>query len=71
MDFDNASDNPDLPQEWFDVLAFNLALNMAPEYDVPAERFDRIATIATKYLDDVAGFDREAESIFAEPDMGP
>ena len=58
QDFDNASDNPDLPQEWLDVLAWNLADVMAMEYDVPAERADRISVRAMKMLEDVGGFDR-------------
>jgi hypothetical protein len=36
---------------------------------VPAERADRIAMRAKQYLDEVAGFDREAEAVVFEPDM--
>ncbi len=63
MDFDAAANNPDLPQEWIDVLVWGLADLMCPEYDVPADKAGMIAGRAAKYLDDVAGFDREAESI--------
>ena len=71
QDFDAASDNPDLPQEWFDPLTWGLADVLAPEYDVPGERADRIGMKAAQFLDAVAGFDREAESIQMQPDGGP
>lgn len=71
QDFDAASDNPDLPQEWIDVLVWNLADVMGPEYDIPAERAVMIGTKAAQFLSDVGGFDREAESIYLQPDMGP
>jgi hypothetical protein len=71
MDFDSAGDNPDLPVEWFDAIAFNLAVSMAAEYDAPMERVTLLAQQAATYLDDAAGDDREVESIFAGVDMGP
>lgn len=71
MDFDAASNNPDLPQEWIDVLVWGLADLMCAEYDVPADKAGMIAGRAAKYLDDVAGFDREAESIEFGVDTGP
>ena len=70
MDFDAASDNPDLPQEWFDALAFNLAVSIAPEYDVPMEKFQQLVGMAAAYLDDVQGDDREGESLEFGVDMG-
>ena len=71
QDFDSAADNPDLPQEWIDVIVWGLADALCPEYDVPAERADRITRRAEAYLDAVAGFDREAESILFQADAGP
>ena len=70
MDFDAASDNADLPQEWFDAIAFNLAVSIAAEYDVPADRMQVIATQAASYLDDAQGDDREGESLFFGVDAG-
>jgi hypothetical protein len=70
MDFDSASDNPDLPQEWFDALAFNLAVTLAPEFDVPMEKLQTVATMAASYLEDVQGDDREGESLFMQADAG-
>lgn len=68
-DFDAGGDNPDLPQEWIQTLIFNLALVMAPEYDVPTEKFNQIAAMAEQYLDTMKGFDREDESVFFGVDM--
>jgi hypothetical protein len=68
MDFDAAGDNPDLPQEWLDALAFNLAAAIMVEFDVPMERQTSIATQAASYLDDVAGDDREGESLYMQFD---
>ena len=68
-DFDAAGDNPDLPQEWVDTLIFNLAVVMAPEFDVGMDKFNQVRSLAAEFLDDVSGFDREAESIFFQPDF--
>lgn len=70
MDFDSASDTPDLPQEWFDALSFNLAVSIAPEFDVPSEKLQQVALMAASYLDDAQGDDREGESIYMQADMG-
>lgn len=66
-DFDAATDDPDFPQEWIMTLVFNLAVVMAPEYDVPPAKFDQLVGLAAQFLDDVSGFDREAESVFFFP----
>lgn len=34
-DFDNASDNPDFPQDWEQRLVKRLALELAPEFGIP------------------------------------
>lgn len=31
-DFDSAANTPDLPQEWYEAIKWNLALRLAPEY---------------------------------------
>ena len=71
QDFDAAGNNPDLPQEWIRTLVWNLADEMTAEYDVPLDKADRITARAAKYLDNVAGFDREAESLSFGVEMGP
>lgn len=69
-DFATAGDNPDLPQEWIQTLIFNLAVVMAPEFDVPSEKLSQIAQMAASFKDDMTGFDREAESFQFGPDHG-
>jgi hypothetical protein len=69
--FDVASNAPDLPDEWIQTLAFNLAWVMAPEYDVPPDRFQMIMAMAAKFLDEVGGFDRENESLMMGVDTSP
>lgn len=68
-DFDSANDDPDFPQEWILCLQLNLAVFMSPEYDVPPEKFNQVAALASDTLDDLRGADREAESVFFQPDM--
>jgi len=68
MDFNTAADTSDLPQEWIQTLQFNLAVIMAPEFDVPDGKFRQIKSLADQYLSDMIGFDREEGSIFVQPD---
>ena len=70
-DFDAAGDNPDLPQEWIQTLIFNLAVVLAPEFDVPPQKLSTIAALAAQYLDDMEGWDREEEPVCFGPDLGP
>lgn len=68
--FEASGNNPDLPEEWVQAIEYNLALIMAPEFDVPDNKFKKIAMLAEQFLDDMQGYDREDESIFMVPDMG-
>jgi len=34
-DFDQATDTPDFPQEWYDAVTYGLATRLAPEYGLP------------------------------------
>lgn len=63
-DFSTAADTPDFPQEWINALVWNLAEEIGPEYDIPAQRLGVIAAKAQKALDLVSGWDREPESVF-------
>lgn len=62
QDFDTAANTPDLPQEWLQALAFNLAVVLAPEYDCPPGRFQLLQAQAEGFLETVQGWDREPES---------
>lgn len=67
MDFNAATDNPDLPHEWIQTLEYNLALVMAPQYQVDGESFRRLKMMADEFLDDMKGLDRDDESVFFQP----
>lgn len=70
QDFDTASDNPDLPQEWISTLISNLALELMPQSSVSLAKAKMITQAAAFHLDAMTGFDRESDSIFFQPDTG-
>lgn len=63
QDFDIAADTSDLPVEWLRTLIWNLALDIAVEYDCPPQRYKMIEERAAQSLDEVRGWDREPESV--------
>lgn len=68
-DFDAATNNPDLPQEWLNALTFGLAEDLGVEYATPDALYNRIARKAAMYKDAVMNWDVEPESIYLQPDM--
>ena len=68
--FDSGNDNPDLPAEWFRVLKYNLAADIAPEYTISQDRIDRIELKAATLLENALGFDAESDSLSLQPDFG-
>lgn len=58
---DNTSD---LPQEWINALTWNLAVELAPDFSVPIQRFAILKAIAAEKLELVRGYDREAQPIY-------
>ena len=69
-DFDAAGDNPDMPQEWIRTLTWLLSMEMGPQFDVPADRWQIVTAMAEQSLDDMEGWDREDTNIDFQPDMG-
>lgn len=63
-----ASDNPDMPGDWYLPLMYNVAVLLAPEYDVPADKFAIIKSEADKYLNQAIWHERELETIELVPD---
>lgn len=63
-DFASSNETPDFPQEWINAITWGLAEEIAPEYDIPAQRLGVIAAKAATALDLVSGWDREPESLF-------
>ncbi len=69
-DFASSTDNPDVPQEFFDLLVYGLANRLAIEYGV--ERFlrERIKQDFQEIMNEALMFNEEDESIFFQPDRG-
>lgn len=63
QDFLTQADTADLPQEWISTLRYNLAVELAPEYDTPVQRFTIIKALADEKLAMCKMFDREPESV--------
>ncbi len=67
-DFDAAGDNPDLPQEWLDVITLNLAVRVAPAYGKNLQRSNpQLIVDAAQSLIDAQLFDFEEGSIQITP----
>ncbi|WP_182954638.1 hypothetical protein [Gluconacetobacter tumulisoli] len=71
QDFTSQADTADLPQEWISVLRYNLARELAPEYDCPAPRFAMIAALAAEKLALAQAWDREPQSVLFGAGAGP
>lgn len=57
--FNTQRDSADVPQEWISALRFALAVDLGPEYDVPAERLKIVKELADEKLLQVKGWDTE------------
>jgi len=66
--FDIATDNPDFPQEWGNALIYNLALALADEYGVAADKQNRIEKAAANHLSAALSNSTEQGSLFMMPD---
>jgi hypothetical protein len=69
-DFNSAGDDADLPQEWIRAIEWNLADELADEYDVPEPKRSRIERRAAQYLAEANWWERELLSIEFVPDTG-
>lgn len=68
-DLDSASDNPELPQEWYLPLAYNLAWVTMAEYGIPQMDGSRIEKLARYWYDVASDFDMEQDtSLYLMPD---
>jgi hypothetical protein len=68
-DINKANDVPDFPNEWFNVLVWNLADQMAVDYSVPQNKRVEIVTKAKLYKDQLDGWDVDTYSTFFQPDF--
>lgn len=69
-DFSAAGDDADLPQEWIRAIEWNLADELADEYDVPEPKRSRIERRAAQYLAEANWWERELVSFQLVPDNG-
>lgn len=63
MDLTSPANTADLPQEWLNGLMWNIAEEMAPEFDCPPPRWQMIVQMAATKLDLIQSYDRESEPI--------
>lgn len=68
--FSAAGDDADLPQEWVRAIVWNLADELADEYDVPEPKRSRIERRAAQYLAEANWSERELVSFQLMPDTG-
>lgn len=64
MDLTTPATTADLPQEWLNGLMWNIAMEMAPEFDVTPNRWTMIKEMAASKLDLIQSYDRETEPIY-------
>jgi hypothetical protein len=65
----NSNDEPDIPQEWTEALAWNLAASLETEYPVNDSRLgeqDRCSS--GRAVCDLKAFDNEPASLFMMPE---
>lgn len=68
-DFNAAGDDADFPQEWTQTVIWNLADQLADDYDVPEPKRTRIERKAAQYLQEVNWHEKELVSIQFAPDL--
>jgi hypothetical protein len=71
QDFTSLAQIPDLPTEWNAALKFNLAKEIALEYDVAAARLDRVEKFADTWFARCSMWDREPVSMLFGVAMEP
>lgn len=68
MDFSASTDNPDVPQEWYNALRWNLAKEICLGYGVSPTKYGTIKNEAAEQLKAVLDFDLESpQSTYFSP----
>lgn len=67
MDFDNVTDDPDFPSEWTEVLVYQLAVRLAPNYGLAPNDRASLEKRADTLLGLVLSNDREEGSLYLQP----
>lgn len=63
-DFDNATDNPDFPQEWLESLTWNLAARLCPAFSVSVSESQKVDAMAAQSLEAAKMFDTQLGSLY-------
>jgi hypothetical protein len=66
-DFNNATDDFDLPQEWGECIVWNLAARLIPDYGCPEIRANQVIRYADMFMKRLDGWDQETGSIYIQP----
>jgi len=67
-DLSSASDDLDFPQEFYNLLRWGLAFELAPEYEVDLQRVGFIKTIYEQYKEEAFSFNTETPATYFSPD---
>lgn len=70
-DFDTLTNNADLPVEWLEPLAFNLAYRLSYRHSFPLAERQLLKIEAEQMKEKLLGYDREYGSVFFQPNGGP
>jgi hypothetical protein len=66
-DFNNATDDFDLPQEWGECIVWNLAARLIPDYGCPEIRANQVIKFADMFMKRLDGWDQETGSVYLQP----
>ena len=64
-DFDDIANTPDFPQEWYNVIKWNLAVELAPDYNITPSNF--LLRKAEELKNEMLSFDRDPGSLYFQP----
>ena len=68
-DFDDLTNEPYFPPEWYEALVYGLAWRLCPKYEVnPADR-QEVAAMAQIFLKEAEDGDQEQGSIYLQPEL--
>jgi hypothetical protein len=65
--FTLGTQTPDIPQEWYNTVVYQLAVLLAHEYGVPVQDISSLEKQADKHLNTVLGLATEDGSIYFQP----
>ncbi len=69
MDLDSGTDNLDLVSHWNDCIVANLAVSVAPIFQINiAQKFPELMNRAKELLDELKGFEKNDGSVFLVPE---